>query len=39
MLAHVLYGEYRPEQIPAQRIRPTGGEVIWLVDQDAAKKL
>jgi 6-phosphogluconolactonase len=39
MLAHVLYGEYRPEQIPAQRIRPTDGELIWMVDQDAAEKL
>jgi 6-phosphogluconolactonase len=38
-LAHVLYGEYRPAEWPAQRIRPTDGELIWIVDQDAAGKL
>ncbi len=38
-LANVLYGEYRPEQLPAQRIRPTDGELIWMVDQSTASKL
>jgi 6-phosphogluconolactonase len=38
-LANVLYGDYHPEQLPAQRIRPTDGEVIWLLDQAAASKL
>jgi 6-phosphogluconolactonase len=38
-LANVLYGGYDPEQLPAQRIRPTDGELIWMVDQSAASKL
>ena len=38
-LTNVLYGEYLPEKLPAQRIRPTDGEVIWMVDQLAASKL
>ncbi len=38
-LANVLYGEYRPQQLPAQRIRPTDGELIWMVDQAAAHHL
>jgi 6-phosphogluconolactonase len=38
-LAHVLKGTYDPEKLPAQRIRPTEGELIWLVDQAAASRL
>ena len=38
-LARILHGEYQPDQLPAQRIRPTDGEVIWLVDEAAAGKL
>ena len=38
-LAHVLYGDYRPEVFPAQRIRPPDGELIWLVDRAAASRL
>ena len=38
-LARILHGEHQPEQLPAQRIRPTDGEVIWLVDEAAAGKL
>ena len=35
-LAKVLLGDYHPENLPAQRIRPEDGELIWLVDQAAA---
>ena len=38
-LVNVLYGEDRPELLPAQRIRPTDGELIWMMDQAAASKL
>ncbi len=38
-LASVLNGEYRPALLPAQRIRPVDGQLVWMVDQAAASKL
>jgi len=38
-LAEVLSDRYNPAQYPAQRINPKDGELIWLVDEDAASKL
>ena len=38
-LAEVLSDRYNPEYYPAQRIDPKDGELIWLVDDDAADKL
>jgi len=38
-LAEVLSDRYNPELYPAQRIEPKNGELIWLVDGDAASKL
>ena len=35
----VLYGEYRPEELPAQLIRPSAGHIVWLLDRDAANQL
>ncbi|MGB7620810.1 MAG: 6-phosphogluconolactonase [Terriglobia bacterium] len=38
-LYEVLEGNYRPETYPAQLIRPLDGEVIWMVDREAAAQL
>lgn len=38
-LAEVLEGPYRPYQLPAQLIRPVQGQLLWLIDQDAASCL
>jgi 6-phosphogluconolactonase len=37
--AEVLRGEYKPELYPAQRIDPTEGRLVWLVDEAAASRL
>jgi 6-phosphogluconolactonase len=38
-LAEVLGDRYNPELLPAQRISPKNGDLIWLVDEEAADKL
>ncbi len=38
-LQAVLEGEYRPERLPAQIIRPTAGRLLWIVDRPAARLL
>jgi len=38
-LAEVLSDRYNPELYPAQRVSPKDGDLIWLVDEDAASKL
>ena len=38
-LAEVLSDRYNPELLPAQRIEPKDGQLIWLVDEAAAGKL
>lgn len=35
----VLHGAYRPADLPAQRIQPAKGNVVWLLDQAASVKL
>src|ERR1700694_5401299 len=39
MLRRVLEGPYVPDELPAQVVRPTLGEVIWMVDAAAAAEL
>ncbi len=36
ILARVLYGDYHPENLPAQRIQPEDGKLTWMVDKAAA---
>lgn len=38
-LTRVINGEFQPELLPAQRIRPADGELTWLLDCAAASKL
>lgn len=39
MLRQVLEGPYAPDERPAQIVRPSPGEVVWLIDAAAAAKL
>jgi 6-phosphogluconolactonase len=34
--ASVVYGAFRPDLLPAQQIRPSDGDLIWLMDAGAA---
>ncbi len=38
-LKAVIEGEYQPDEYPAQIVLPPNGEVEWMVDSEAAKKL
>lgn len=38
-LKNVLEGEFQPEEFPAQLIKPTDGELIWLTERGAASLL
>ena len=35
----ILEGEYQPDEYPAQIVRPTNGELTWMLDTAAASKL
>ncbi|HJX61549.1 MAG TPA: 6-phosphogluconolactonase, partial [Dehalococcoidia bacterium] len=39
VLREVLEGPYDPHRLPAQLVRPQGGELTWLVDEAAASLL
>lgn len=38
-LKEVLEGDYNPDKYPSQEIKPTDGELVWLVDEKAAALL
>lgn len=38
-LREVLQGEYDPEKFPAQKVKPKTGNLLWLVDAQAARLL
>jgi 6-phosphogluconolactonase len=38
-LREVLEGEFTPEKYPSQNIKPTNGELFWLLDKNVAKSL
>lgn len=38
-LKAVLTGSYQPQTYPAQLVQPQNGELIWLIDRDAAAEL
>lgn len=39
VLKEIVEGEFRPDLLPAQLIRPVRGKLLWLVDRDAAECL
>lgn len=39
VLKAILEGDYRPDLLPAQRIRPVNGRLLWLVDEAAGSHL
>jgi 6-phosphogluconolactonase len=38
-LQKVLEGEFRPDEFPAQNVKPENGELLWLIDIQAAQFL
>lgn len=38
-LREVLQGDYQPDQFPAQKVKLNNGNLLWLIDSDAARLL
>jgi 6-phosphogluconolactonase len=39
VLKEILEGPFRPDTLPAQIVRPAGGDLVWLLDREAAALL
>jgi 6-phosphogluconolactonase len=39
VVKEILEGPLRPDSLPAQAVRPAGGELLWMLDRDAAALL
>jgi 6-phosphogluconolactonase len=39
VLSKVIYGDRNPDEFPSQIIKPESGNLIWLIDQEAASEL
>ncbi len=39
ILRNVLEGEFRPERLPSQLVKPENGKLLWLLDENVAKLL
>ncbi len=39
VLRNVLDGAYKPKLYPAQRIKPVDGNLVWMIDEEAARLL
>lgn len=39
VLKEVLEGPFRPDTLPAQIVRPSGGTLMWMLDREAAAQL
>ena len=38
-LREVLEGEFQPDKYPSQNVKPADGDLLWLVDEEAARLL
>jgi 6-phosphogluconolactonase len=39
ILREILQGEFRPDELPSQKIKPENGNLLWLSDKNAVKLL
>ena len=39
VLKEILEGPFRPDMLPAQIVRPAGGDLVWMLDREAAALL
>ena len=39
VMKDILEGSFRPDTLPAQIVRPAGGDIVWMLDREAAALL